>query len=579
MNEVLNFLIHNSILASLLILLIFMLRFIFKDKINPRIQYALWMIIALRLIIPLNLQWEIEVKNIFPQIQALDFRLDNDLDLYESNIYQHLVNEDTTSYTRIWNNGSGDNYDGLFDILSIVWILGVIYILAVFGIRNVFFQRKILKSATFYDFHDYDEVAEMAGLKHNIPVYISQNLKSPCLIGIFNPSIILTENIIHDTKAIKFALIHEMVHYRQRDNFIRLLGNILCALYWFNPLIWLSVKVSRNDAELSCDSRVIEKIGSSEHLNYCTTLLSIADSGNQIVAAMSTGGRKMKNRIEMILKPPQKSNIALIVAIICISFGAVSFININVRAENSNIIEGLTESISLGNIYEVYQLLTSLENPNDNYKINTIIIDNRGNRKDLDDVGRSLYLGYEFSRSDSVSGLKDDHVKRINKNALYLFSNIVDLENITISYIDKPANSAIKNEKAPISYIYKRSEIEEQYGDLSVVGIDMESLNITPKIDNSFWQSMGGNNVIIVYGYSDFFSSLGIEEKEYEKNPAIVNKLFSKLGDYSDSWQNNVGTLYKFSPNPIYSEWADFMITIDELGNLKSHGVILSDLN
>ena len=587
MNEVLNLLIHTSIVSSLLILLIFMIRFIFKDKINPRLQYTLWLIVVVRLIIPFSFQWEVETKTILPQIQILDFRFQNNVDLYEDDSYQSLANEDTGSYTRMWNSQSWDNSWSLSDVLFIIWIVGVIYILAVFGIRNVFFRRRILKSLTLYDFDDYEEVAEIMGIKDNIPVCFSQSLKSPCVIGIFNPRIILTESVIHDTKAIKFAIIHEMVHYKQRDNFIWLLGNILCAFYWFNPLVWLSVEAARNDAELSCDSRVIEKIESSEHFNYCITLLSIAGNGNQIVAAMSTGGRKMKNRIEMILKPPQKRTIALAVAIICLSLGAVSFININVRAENSSIIEGLTESgqenvhefISLGNIYEVYQLLTSLENPNDNYKINTIIIDNRGNRKDMYSIGRSLYLGYEFSGSDSVPGLKDDHVKKISKNALCLFSNISDLENITISYIDKPANLAIRNEKAPISYSYRRSEIEKQYGDLSVIGSDMESLNITPKIDNSFWQSMGGNNVIIVYGYSEYFASLGIEKKEYEENSAIANELFSKLGDYSDSWQNSGGTLYRFSPNPIYGEWADFMITTDELGNIKSHGVILSDLN
>lgn len=583
MNEVLNLLIHTSMVSSLLILLIFILRFIFKDKINPRLQYTLWLIIAVRLIIPFSFQWEIETKNTLPQIQILDFRLENNVDLYQDDIYQPSVNTNMEGYTRMWDNQSWDLSDALF----IIWITGVVCILAVFGIRNVSFHRKVLKSLTPYDFDDYEEVAKIVGIKHNIPVCFSQILKSPCVIGIVNPMIILTEGVIHDARSIKFAIMHEMVHYKQRDNFIRLLGNILCALYWFNPLVWLSAEAARNDAELSCDNRVIRKIGSSEHFNYCITLLSIAGNRNQTVAAMSTGGRKMKKRIDMILKPPQKRTIAIVVAIICLSLGATSFININVKAKNSSTVEVLDENsseeiahevISLGNIHEVYQFLTSLQNPNDNYKINTIMIDNREDNRNMYRFERSLYLGYEFSQSDSVGGLSDDDVQKINENVLHLFSNILDLKNITISYIDKPANSVIRNEKAPISYNYRRSEIEKQYGDLSVIGTDAESLNITPKIDNSFWQSMGGNNVIIVYGYSEFYSSLGIGEKEYKEN-LTVTELVSKLGDYSDSWRNNEGILYRFSLNPIYGEWADFMITTDELGNIRSHGVILSDLN
>ncbi|MCQ4922011.1 M56 family metallopeptidase [Tissierella carlieri] len=583
MDKALNLLIHTSIISSLLILLIFILRFTFKDKINPRLQYTLWLIVAIRLVIPFSFQWEIEAKNTLPQIQILDFRLENNVDLYQDDTYQPLGNTNIEGYPRILNNQSWDSSDVLF----IIWITGVICILSVFGIRNTFFCRRILKSLTAYDFDDYDEVAKIMGIKDSIPFCFSQSLKSPCVIGIINPIIVLTEGVIHDDRSIKFAIMHEMVHYKQRDNFIRLFGYILCALYWFNPLVWLSAEVARNDAELSCDSKVIEKIDSSEHINYCVTLLSIAGNGNQTVAAMSTGGRKMKNRIDMILEPPQKRIIAITVAIICLFLGIASFININVRAENSNTMEVLTDSneknaqeiISLGNIYEVYQFLTSLQNPNDNYKINTIIIDNREDGDNMYGLGRSLYLGYEFSKSNSVSGLNDDDVKKINKNVLCLFSSVSDLEDITISYIDKPANSAIRNEKAPISYSYRRSEIEKQYSDFSVIEIDIESLNITPKIDNSFWQSLGGNNVIIVYGYSEFFSRLGIEEKEYKENSAIVSELFSKLGNYSASWQSHKNTIYRFSPNPIYNNWSDFMITIDEFGNLESHGIILSNLN
>lgn len=227
--------------------------------------------------------------------------------------------------------------------------------------------------------------------------------------------------------------------------------------------------------------------------------------------------------------------------------------------------KSISNVISLAETHEVYQLLSSLENPNDNYKINTIIINNTDEDRNMDCIAKSIYLGYEFSKSDSVAGLSDDDVQRINANVLHLFSRISDLDAVTISYIDKPANSIIRNKKAPITYRYKRSEIED--------------LNITPQIDNSFWESLGGNNVIIVWGYSEFFSNIGIGEKEYEENSEIVSELFSRLGPYDDSWQSYESTIYKFSPNPFYSDWSNFMIMTDQSGNFKGNGVILSDLN
>lgn len=601
MSKVLNILMNTSIISSLLILIIFAIRFVFKNKINPKLQYALWAIVAVRLLIPFNFQWTVEIKSILPQNQILNLAFQDNSGFYEENekekgdktvdnkvnfsyfsgsyagknnisrlssggIYRPSSDTDVRNYSKPTNNQSADYKWNLSDILFVIWIAGIFFIMFIFGIRNISFYKKSMKDMEPYDFSDnvYDEASKIVGLKGRIPVYLSQNLVSPCVMGIVNPAIILTEGVIHDSKATKFALLHEMIHYKQKDNFIRLLENILFALYWFNPLVWLSAEAARNDAELSCDSRVLDRISSKDHFNYCFTILSISDNSNRIVAAMSDGGKKIKNRIDMIIKPPQKRSAAIIAAVICLSLGIPSFVNINVKAENLSTIQ-MSDVISLGNIYEVYQLLTRLPNPNDNYKINTITINTKD--EDVHNGGQSLYLGYEFSEKNSIGGLNDDDVEKINANALRLFSGISDLKNITISYIDKPANSIIRNIKSPVTYTYDRDKIKK-HGD---------SVSIVPEVDVSFWQSWGGNNVIIVKGYSDIYSKIGIKEEEYKENPAMVGKLLSKLGNYSDSWKNHKSTIYRFSPNPVYPDWKDFMIATDEFGNLESHGIILSD--
>ncbi|SCL97317.1 M56 family metallopeptidase [Sporanaerobacter sp. PP17-6a] len=611
MGKVLNILMNTSIISSLLILITFAIRSVFKNKINPKLQYALWVIVAVRLLIPFNFQWTVEIKSILPQNHILNLAFQDNSGFYEENekekgdktvdnkvnlsdfsgsyagknnisrlssggIYRPLADTGVRNYSEPTNNQSADYKWNLSDILFVIWIVGIFSILFIFGTRNISFYKKSMRNMKPYDFSDnvYDEASKIVDLKGKIPVYLSQNLVSPCVMGIVNPAIILTEGVIHDSKATKFALIHEMIHYKQKDNFIRLLENILCALYWFNPLVWLSAEAARNDAELSCDSRVLDRISSKDYFNYCFTILSISDNSNRIVAAMSDGGKKIKRRIDMIIKPPQKRSAAIIAAVICLSLGISSFVNINVKVENLSAIQ-TSDVISLGNIYEVYQLLTRLPNSNDNYKINSISI----NTKDDNGCngGQSLYLGYEFSEKNSIGGLNDDDVKKINANALHLFSSIPDLKNITISYIDKPANSIIRNIKSPVTYTYDRDKIEK-HGD---------SVSIVPEVDVSFWQSWGGNNVIIVDGYSDIYSKIGIKEEEYKEekykeekykeNPAMVGKLLSKLGNYSDSWKNHKSTIYRFSPNPVYPDWKDLMIMTDEFGNLESHGIILSD--
>lgn len=570
MSNILNFLIYNSILASLLILFIFILRFVFKNNINPKIQYALWIIVVLRLLLPPSLNLNLETKINLPQVLNLD--IINSIESYEKienkeNIYQLSVNTNEEDYKETQDSQFITSTRNLTNILFIIWIFVAICILSIFSISNLFFYRKTMKNMVPYRLDNtYDEITEIVGSKPTVPIYLSQDLISPCLIGLFYPKIVLTETVINNAKTAKFAIIHEMIHYIQKDNLFLLLGNLLCILYWFNPLIWLAVEAARNDAELCCDSKVLKKINSNEHLDYCYTLLLIAGKNNLAFASMSAGGKKMKKRIDMMLNPPQKQNITIFVAVISIFFGIIAFTNIKSSAQ---LLTEFDKIASLSDVYEVYQLLTSIPNPNDNYKFNTTIINNTDEDQSIYSLAQSLSLVYEFSKDHSVAGLNANDVEKINTNALYLFSSIPDLETITISYIDKPANSTIRNKKAPITYIYRKDEIEIESGDLSII----------PEIDNSFWQSHGGNNVIIIYGYSEFYSKLGIEEKEFNKSSIGIDDLILKLGPYKNSWKSGEDTIYRFSPNPIYKNWSDFMIITDKFNNLKSHGIILSDLN
>lgn len=584
MSEILNYLIHISITSSLLILFIFVVRFSFKGKINPRLQYALWIIVAVRLVIPFNSKWTLEINNIFPQVRTYDSGLNN-VKEYKIGKIDYIDNSSSYSqanteyqYPSILDN---ENYERVSDsqweaknwsttnILFIVWIVVAIILIIFFTIRNAYFYRITIKNMKLYNFSDniYYEAAEIVGLKKQIPIYLSQSLTSPCIIGVINPIIILTQNIIQDPKATRLALIHEMVHYKQKDNIIRFIGNFLCAIYWFNPLVWLAASSARNDAELACDSIVLKKISPSEHYTYCLTLLSIATNSIQMATAMFTGGSKIKKRIGMIIDQPKKLAISVLALVISIILGTGSFINIsladNFISDEIFVIKDSKESvkkfISLGNIYDVYNLLASLPNPNDCYKMNLIMINNEEGYNRT----KNLDITYEL-RNWTV--LNEVDIDTMNRNALQLFNKIYDLEAITFTYIDKIANSSQKIRKTPIAYSYKRSQIEIKYG----------RSNIKPHIYKRLMESAGGNNMVLVFGYSDLYEKMGVGQEEFRKNPEISRKVLSSLGSYSNTWVSGNGSIaYRFSPNPLYSNWKDLVIHTDEHGNIESHGIVL----
>lgn len=585
MSEIFNLLIQTTITSSLLILFIFVIRFSLKGKINPRLQYALWIIVAVRLIIPFNSQWTLEINNIFSQVRTYDSEFNNNVNEYKIGEIEYIDNNSSYSLASTEYKPptilSNENYEGVSNfqpeakkwsvtnILFIVWVIVSISLLIIFILRNAYFYRNTLKSMKSYNFQDntYDELAKIAGTNRRVPVYISQSLASPCIIGVINPIIILTENIIQDPKATRLALIHEMVHYKQKDNIIRFIEFTLCIIYWFNPLVWLAAHAARNDAELACDSIVLKKLNPSEHYNYCLTLLSIASNSIQIATALSTGGSKIRKRIGMILNQPKKLATSVLVLVISIILGAGSFINVsladNFISDELFVIKDSKDSakkfISLGNIYDVYNLLASLPDPNDYYKINLIMINN----EDGYNRTKNLDITYELC---TWPALKKNDIEIMNRNALQLFSKIYDLEAITFTYIDKIANTGERIRKTPIAYSYKRSQIENKNG----------RSNIKPHIYKRLMESAGGNNMVLVFGYSDLYEKLGIGQEEFKKNPKISRKVFSSLGSYSDAWiSGNGNPIYRFSPNPVYSNWKDLVIHTDGYGNIVSHGIIL----
>lgn len=565
MSKSLNLLISNSAMASLLILLIFLFRYIFRNRLHARLQYALWLIVAIRLIVPFNLQLRIESKHTISQPQFINNFLENKKETYERDMDNPTVTSEIQEPLKTENNQLKDYEDTFIKASFLIWIVGVISIFLLFLIRYALFCKRVERDMLPHGFTDdmYDRTSKIVEIKKNIPVYVSKDVNSPCIIGILNPVIILTEEVTEDIKATKFALIHEMVHYKQKDNLVLLLVNLICALYWFNPLVWLVAKVVKEDAELSCDSRIIQKISEGECYSYCLTLLTVAGNSNLMVATMSSGGKRMKNRIDMILKPPKKLTAGVIVAMTCLFLAIGSFVNVSVNAKSNisqssnNIVEDLIGITTLGNVPEVYELLHTLPNPNDNYKINTIAINN-------EDHFKLLYLGYEFSEGHSIGGISEGDIIRINKNALDLFSTISDLKEIRISYIDKEANSIIRNVEAPITLIYQRDQITGQH----------EDLNIYPKIQKDFWESWGKNNVILIYGYSEILSSIGIKKDEYMEDSSMAERILSILGDYDTTWDSYGTRMYRFSLGEEDNNFSDLMIMVDEFGNLEGHGII-----
>lgn len=94
-----------------------------------------------------------------------------------------------------------------------------------------------------------------AGTYEGVPVYACALLSSPALTGLLRPRILLPEGVEEERRA--FALAHEAMHARRRDLWRKALLLWVCALHWFNPLVWLLRRAAERDMEIACDAALL----------------------------------------------------------------------------------------------------------------------------------------------------------------------------------------------------------------------------------------------------------------------------------------------------------------------------------
>lgn len=170
--------------------------------------------------------------------------------------------------------------EDIFGVASVIWIIASLAILLMLAVTYF---------TTIY------EVKDSTHLKDNI--YLSKIIVSPAVYGIIKPRIILPDH--YKDRDIEFIVLHEKTHICSFDNLWRMIAFLVAAVHWFNPFCWLFLKGFLADLELSCDERVLTKIGANRAKDYASSLLE-SRQGTTVFAS-AFGGAKIRTRIESIL--------------------------------------------------------------------------------------------------------------------------------------------------------------------------------------------------------------------------------------------------------------------------------------
>lgn len=329
------------IVSSVLILAVLAVRAVFQKKVSPVFIYALWLIVAIRLLMPGMLLFSpvsIMNTNIWRMGSALlaqemerqdrEYKQQQYQAYYEQIIHEQrngaageMENTGGTEAIELKWQWSGTTFGRIRQFAKIAWVAGMAVTAIIFLWKNLSFYHFLRLSGK--------KLTKAAAGRRNIPVFlVGDKLTSPCLFGLM-PAIYLPEKTKYQKKEEVFCILeHELTHYRHGDHIWAFLRMLCLIIHWYNPLVWLSAKLSVEDGELACDAGCIKRLGESKRCFYGETLLAAASyskegkEGFKAAAMMHSGKRFMKKRVEFIAGR-QKYSVILLAVMMIIMFLAV----------------------------------------------------------------------------------------------------------------------------------------------------------------------------------------------------------------------------------------------------------------
>lgn len=348
------------ITSSVLIAIIAVLRFILRGKISLKLQYALWGLVLIRLLLPFSLfESPASVLNLMNEREKTEevpvyyepyapgtinpAVPDDDIYILDDYVEQIAPDTDITLDDNGYVTEPEIRVISAKDILIPVWIGGIFLFGTVFAVSNFRFGKKLKESREF-----------ISGTKTWLPVYESSEIKTPCLFGMIKPAIYVKKEVLNDEKTMRHVIEHETTHYLHGDHIWSVLRCLCLALHWYNPFVWLAAFLSMRDSELACDEDTIKRIGEEERIEYGRTLINLTCEkpavGILSAATTMTGSKSsIKERILLIAKKPKMLWItAVFVAVISLFAVGCTFtgaVNYNPKTTENPVLEDYSNMI------------------------------------------------------------------------------------------------------------------------------------------------------------------------------------------------------------------------------------------
>jgi len=324
-----------TIYSAVIFTAILLLRLVFRKKLSPALKYALWLVLIARLLLPVTFESGVRLPSL-PETESIAavFTQTEQAEAAEPAAAEATADTaDAAAESEISADAdlpaqadpaeSATAKPTIGQVLLVVWLGGVAIVGGWMLLSYVSLRRKVQNGAA----EPTKKLSAILG-EAKTELGIRRKIRPVCQYAYGAPAMLFPRTLwiplggmvsMSDAQA-KDALRHELTHAKRGDPSVNMLLNGLCAVYWFNPVVWVAAHLMRADMETACDAMVTRRYSLAQRSEYANLLLNLYAQPALGAPALGLSGhgakRQAKRRVTGLFHKQTSTPGAKIVAVL-----------------------------------------------------------------------------------------------------------------------------------------------------------------------------------------------------------------------------------------------------------------------
>lgn len=296
-----------SIIATVVGGVVLSIMKIVDNRLSPNAKYLIWLVFLVTLVLPIAIPSRISIYNVVDISDVKEVRdteSEDILDLWEKEKSSNVIEENLKEEIARNNTKIGKNY--LKRIIPLAWLI-VFVILLTKRIVSYFMMNKLVEGDEVENQRAnliLEDCKKSLKIRKNIKLVRQDMTEMPSTVGVFYVKILVTDSFLNlDDDSITNVFMHELSHYKRKDNMVNFMILIIKSLHWFNPFMEKMFKNIREEMEFATDEIAVSKMNIEERMGYCKCMAEFSINSNtysEQILGLSNTAETVSKRIKRI---------------------------------------------------------------------------------------------------------------------------------------------------------------------------------------------------------------------------------------------------------------------------------------